>query len=257
MALSNWDLLAIGNDGKTCDGIVHGKLASVEIYKNWIYVSSEKMYQEGGSYIYPVIALINSGDLQIGGLAISAIRHPSQNSIFVFVHASTHDENNKEIPNYFAGIGCYGYYSKIKEFLKWKGIDIKYEDYIEGSRNYRIGPNNETIPLGKSVDYISLHDKDGNKVYETEIDEEFGELTDFVGVTPETFEGFKKWMETDISEEYGYGLDFRKWFESIDWSKIKRFNQGDAFFVSYENAGTEIGKQEDDTILTRIIKNEK
>ena len=31
MALSNWDLLAIGNDGKSCDGIVNGKIASLEI----------------------------------------------------------------------------------------------------------------------------------------------------------------------------------------------------------------------------------
>ena len=35
MALSNWDLLAIGKDGKSCDGIVKGKHASLEIYKNW------------------------------------------------------------------------------------------------------------------------------------------------------------------------------------------------------------------------------
>lgn len=257
MALSNWDTLSIGNDGKSCDGTVKGKLASLEIYKNWAYVSSEKMYQEGGHYIEPVIASVNSGDLQIGDLDINAIRHPSQNSIFVFVDASTYDENSKEAPNYFAGIGCYGYFSRVEEFLKWKGVNIEFEDYIEGSRNYRVGPDGETIPLKKSVDYILLYDKDNNKLYESEIDEEFGELTDFVGVMPETFEAFKKWLTTEVKNEYQYHPSFITWLDSIDWNSLTRFNQGDAFFVGSENASTEVGEQEDDTIMMKVLKNEK
>jgi hypothetical protein len=254
MALSNWDLLAIGNDGKSCDGTVKGKLASLQIYKNWIYISSEKMYQNGGNYVDPVIASITDGNLHIGGLNITAIRYPLQDSIFVFVNASTYDENHKEVPNYFAGIGCYGYYTKIKEFLKWKSINIEYDDYIVGSRNYKIGPKYETIPLGKTIEFISLHDKDGNKLYESDIDEEFGELTDFVGVMPETFEAFKNWLKNEISEDYGYYESFKKWFENIDWKSLMRFNQGDAFFVGANDASTKIGEQNDETIMTNALK---
>jgi hypothetical protein len=254
MALSNWDLLAIGKNGKSCDGIVKGKIASLEIYKNWAYVSSEKMYQDGGPYINPIIASVSSGDLQIGRLHINAIRHSLQNSIFVFVNASTYDNNSKEHSNYFAGIGCYGYYTKIKEFLKWKGIEFPYHDYMEGSRNYRTGINNETIPLEKSVDYISLHDKDGNLLYETEIDEEFGELTDFVGVMPETFEAFKKWLTIDVKDDNKYSKSFNKWLDSIKWDSLTRFNQGDAFFVGSKEAATNVGNQNEDTILMNILK---
>ena len=102
MALSNWDLLAIGKDGKSCDGTVKGKFASLEIYKNWAYLSSEEMYREGGHFSKPVIGSIISGDFEIAGLSIVAIRHSLQNSIFVFVDASTYNKNNKQIPNYFA-----------------------------------------------------------------------------------------------------------------------------------------------------------
>lgn len=253
MALSNWDLLAIGKNGKSCDGTVKGKLASLEIYKNWAYVSSEKMYQ-GGNYVDPVIASVNSGEVEIADLRISAIRHPSQSSIFIFVDASTYDKNSKERPNYFAGIGCYGYYSKVDEFLKWKGIDIKYDDYLNGSRNYRMEPNGETTHLEKTVKFIILRDKEGNHIYETEIDEEFGELTDFVGVMPETFEAFKKWLMTEIKEEHKYTKSFNKWLDKIDWKSLTRFNQGDAFFVGDENASTTVGEQNQDTILMNILK---
>ena len=74
---------------------------------------------------------------------------------------------------------------------------------------------------------------------------------------PKTFEAFKKWIDTDISEEYGYIEAFRKWYDSIDWKSLTRFNQGDAFFVGNENASTEVGKQEDDTILMKGLKNLK
>lgn len=254
MALSNWDLLAIGSDSKSCDGVVHGRAASLEIYKCWAYVSSKSMYDPNGGFSNNVIASINSGDISIGGLNITAIRHPLQSSIFVFVDAPTYDENNKRRSNFFAGIGCYGYYTKIKEFLKWKGIDIEYDDYIEGSSNYITGPNDETIPLKKSVGYISLHDKDGNKIYESIVDEEFGELSEFVGVMPETLEAFKNWLKTEISEEYGYYEEFRKWFEDIDWNTISRFNQGDAFFIGREESSTNVGEQDKDTIISKILK---
>jgi hypothetical protein len=70
----------------------------------------------------------------------------------------------------------------------------------------------------------------------------------------ETFEAFKKWLETEISEEYGYNKSFQKWFESIDWKSLMRFNQGDAFFVGSDDASTKVGEQNDETIITKALK---
>ena len=101
---------------------------------------------------------------------------------------------------------------------------------LPGSCNYRSTPDGKTIPLENLVDYLSLYDKENNCLYESEIDEEFGELTIFVGVMPKTLEAFKKWMFDEIKEEHSC-KSFDKWFNSIDWEALTRFNQGDAFFV--------------------------
>ena len=118
MALSNWDLLAIGKNGKSCDGVVKGKNASLEIYKNRAHIHSEEMWIEECGYLKPIIATVDQGNLNICNLDIYTIRHKLQNSIFVFVDAGYYDKNSKKHNNFFAGIGCYGYHSKIDEFLK-------------------------------------------------------------------------------------------------------------------------------------------
>lgn len=252
MALSNWDTLAIGNNGKSCEGEVKGKLASLEIYKNWAYIHSTKMWNEGTGYIKDTIAQVNSGNIDIGGLHIYAERNNSQNAIFVFVDAGTY--NKKKHDNFFAGIGCYGYYSKVEEYLKWKGINIEYVDYTTGSRNYRIGENGKTVSLDKFVNTIIFYDKNDNQINEIEVDEAFGELTDFVGVMPKTFEAFKTWLTTEIADEYKYIEGFKKWLKKINWDELTRYNQGDAFFVGNDEASTLVGKQENETLLIKALK---
>jgi len=249
MALSNWDLLAIGNDGKNCDGIVNGKIASLEIYKDWAHIISKKMWIPDSDYTNDVIAIVNSGNINIGGLDIYAIRHDLQSSIFVFVDASYFGKNNHMYTNYFAGIGCYAYYTKIDEFLKWKNIDIKYDECTHGSRNY----SKKTGEHSKFVDYIQLFDKD-NLLLETEVDEEFGELTDFVGVMPQTFEAFKNWLTTEIAYEFRYDSKFSTWLNKINWNEITRYNQGDTIFVGSKNASTTVGNQNNDTLLSNMFK---
>ena len=259
MALSNWDLLAINKKGKSCDGIVKGKLASLEIYKNWVHIMSEKMWNEDCGFVKPVIATIHSGNMYLGGLDIYSIRHPKQSSIFVFVDATTYGKyvegkTSRKYPNFFAGIGCYGYYDRIDEFLKWKNIDIECDRYCKGSRNYVIDEDGNYKHPGKFIEYLEFFDKNSNKILEVEVDEEFGELTEFVGVMPETLEAFKNWLNTDISEEFKYDKEFKKWLDSIDWNEITRFNQGDAFFVGSDNAETLVGKQDNGTILEKAFK---
>jgi len=254
MALSNWDLLAIDKKGKSCNGVIKNKIASLTIYKNWAYIDSTKMWNDGTGFVKPVIAQINNGNLHIAGLNITAIRHSLQNSIFVFVDASTYDKNSKCNSNLFAGIGCYGYYSRIDEYLRWKGIKLKYADYTTGSRNYKIGENEEIILLNKFIDIISLFDEKDNLLAEYEVDTKFGELTDFVGIMPETFKAFKNWITIEIVEEYKYNKYFEKWLESINWNELMRFNQGDTFFTNVDNVSTLVGKQEKDTLLMKLLK---
>lgn len=61
-------------------------------------------------------------------------------------------------------------------------------------------------------------------------------------------------MKNEISEDYGYHDSFKKWFESIDWESLMRFNQGDAFFIGANNASTKIGEQNNETIITKALK---
>jgi len=245
MALSNWDILAINSEGKSCDGIFQHKEMSVEIYKNWLSIKSPKQWNEKSDFSEPVIAHINSGDLNICGVDIKSIRGP-QNSVFVFIESYKYNDNKNFDKNYFAGIGCYGYYSKVKEYLKWKGIKIKYDEYNVGSSNY----DHETgEPSDEWNEYITLW-KDSKVIKEIKVDKSFGELTEFVGVMPSTLENFKNWLERVVKDSYG--KDVKKWFDSINWNELIRFNQGDAFFTDPVNVGTKIGEQEN-TIISKLI----
>ena len=61
------------------------------------------MYPEHCEFTKPIIASFYNGSMEIGGLRITAIRHPLQNSIFVFVNASKYDKKYRKYSNYFAG----------------------------------------------------------------------------------------------------------------------------------------------------------
>jgi hypothetical protein len=246
MALSNWDLLAIGSNSKSCDGSIKNDNIEFEIYKNWLYA---KIKTEDD----PHIISIEEGRLSIGNASVYAIRDELQNSIFVFITISY--QNKEKIVykyKYLAGIGCYGCYDKIKEYLKYKNLDITYKDCWISSRNYKLDGNGGTIPLNEFIESIIFEKSDGTSL-EVDVDKEFGELTEFVGVMPETFKAFRKWIEIDIKEEKKYNKNFNKWLDKIDWDNLSRFNQGDAFFIGGEKAQTLVGEQNKNTILGDII----
>lgn len=252
MALSNWDTLAINNDGKSCDGSCRNDLIEIEIYKNFAYIRSPKMWQESGGFTKPTIMQIIQGNIDIGGMGIIAKRDNSQNSIFVFADYSYYEGKEKQ-PKYFAGIGCSAYYTRVKEYLEWKGLDYKYDEYTTGWTNYDIKNDTprdyEYIHLSKNGKYFK--DKDGFML-EIEIDPAFGELTIYTGVMNKTIQSFKKWLKTDIIDKYD--KDKQEWFNKINWKNLSRFNQGDAFFVGEDNSNTKVGMQEKETIMEKIIK---
>lgn len=247
MALSNWDTLAINNQGKGCDGTFGNKDVSIDIYKNWVYLRSPKMWHEGMSYVKPTIASINHGNINIGGLQIEARRGP-QNAIFVFAYHSYTTPKNKYKHKYFAGIGCYGFYDKIKEYFGWANLPYdKDGDYAVGSSNY----DEETCEFAGEGKWFQLIYKYENDSVDTiKVDPDFGELTDWVGVMPSTLEEFKEWLIEVIDD---CSPDAKKWFDKIDWKNLTRYNQGDAFFVGADDAQTKVGEQKDDTILGKII----
>jgi hypothetical protein len=245
MALSNWDTLAIGPDGKSNNGeFEFDNGTSVEIYKNWAHVANKAMYKEDATqFTNNIVGHVNHGDISMGGVEISAIRGP-QNAIFIL--ATSYIKDDKEYrKHHFAGIGCSGYHTKIEEFIEWKGLDVEYDDVWNSSSNY-----NGDEYLDGFRDFLTFF-KDGEQVLQVMVDEEFGELTDWVGVMPTTLEEFKSFLEKEIGD---YNTSGEEWLESIDWNELTRFNQGDAFFIGTDEAQTKVGEEEE-TIASQLIDN--
>jgi hypothetical protein len=265
MALSNWDTLGIGPDGKSNNGeYTFNNGTKVEIYKNWAFLANEKMYtKETADHQEPIIGSVNKGDVNIGGVTIKAERGP-QNSIFILASKSTYHKDaegdDKFTYEHFAGIGCYGFESRIDEYLQWKGITIPFEhtDVTTGSQNYRRDEEGNDIPLDGFIDTITFYrfDKNDDDVVEhmnIEVDKEFGDLTGWVGVLPSTMEEFKTFLKKHSGK---YERHAKAWFETIDWDELTRFNQGDAFFIGAENSQTKVGESEE-TIFEQIVDSMK
>lgn len=105
MALSNWDTMAFGNDGKPANEFVVGN-ASVVPYKNWLYVRDADMWCEKRQFVKDTIAHITEGDINISKFHILARRHTEQNAIFFYVESWINDETLR-----FCGVAGNGYYS--------------------------------------------------------------------------------------------------------------------------------------------------
>lgn len=205
MALSNWDTLAINKDGKPAPGrhtFTGG--TTLEIYKNWCYVSNEKMYVKESSFEPPVIASINGCDMNLAGLTIKAIRG-KQDSIFLFAQAG-----HEETFEVFAGIGCYGYGNTFEQYCKEHNIEYIPYDYtssiwVDGKQRESVGwwePKSEMV-LDEGTD-----------------------LHPWVGVEPGTLADFKAWLQS--LDEVNNG-----WFNKINWDELVRFNQGDFYFAQH------------------------
>jgi hypothetical protein len=231
MALSNWDLLAFNTQGEPCEGIfTHGN-TSVRIYKNWAYVDNKTMWQEGGSYIKPVIAEVYQGDLTIHNVNILAKRHADQSSIFIICTAGYSDE--KEI---MVGIGCCGYLNDTKIYTEKLKLDL--ENYTWYSC---LGRKD-----GKSYVGVSgfPNNPDTHSMLEIEVpaemvipDEEM-----YIGVSETTYKAFLEFLDREAEN----ATIPKEYVDKIKASTAIRFNQGDRYFA--DNLGndgipaTEVGK---------------
>jgi len=114
MALSNWDIMAFGPDGKPCNGVLEGidGQGSVEIYKNWVYVHHPKMWYEGSYFINDTVASIREGTVAIGSFRIHNICPNYQQAVFTFVQTYSFGDSargGRSESRFMAGIGCYAY----------------------------------------------------------------------------------------------------------------------------------------------------
>lgn len=243
MALSNWDCLAFNNEAKACNGTFEHFMHknSISIYKNWVYVRSELMWNSSSSFQNPTIAQIGSGSIELAGFDIEAVRGPQDG---IFIYASCTDYREDKIKRYhFAGIGCSGYINTIEEVLKKAGREPKDDEmWYEGSNH-----------LGQY--FIGCFNTNEQIVYwDTKTQGPYNHDSDWIGVLPSTVEEFFKWL-TSLAQDYEE--DFKEWIEKCKKADLLRFNQGDMFFAN--NAGVELSAtkpgESHAPIFNEVLKN--
>lgn len=263
MALSNWDTLAIDRNGKSCVGKTNFKTGiNIEIYKNWVYLFSKKNWSDETGFGKPYIGSINEGEGSILGINYNAKRG-LQSGIYIFV---TKWQN--KVKKYFAGIGCYGYHSRVKEYLEnYEGEkNVNEEEWDICSTNTPVSKGGKL--MNSNHDFIEVLRKINPKTYESILDENGKkieyivnpgfELTVWTGVQKETLEDFKQWIEKEcLSIEHD--KKDKKWFDSINWNDLHRFNQGDMFFSNNLNIDLNSSKLEESEkpIIEEILKTKK
>lgn len=228
MAKSDWDSLCIDEDGKSCTGPLTNKDGnSVEVYKNWLYIQSPKMWVEGSSsFTNPTIAQFSEGYIGLAGFDIYAARGKKQNSVFCLVLSyKPGDKFERKIEG---GIGTYGWENEVEIILKKLGR----ESEIEG--DWTSGWSSET---GKFI---------ANWTTGEEISHDYE--TKYIGVTEQSLTEYKEWVK---SLDLGSELD--QWLTKVESNRQLRFNQ-------FDGAGsvTEIGKEiPEEPIVIKIIKQAK
>ena len=254
MALSNWDTLAYGPDGAPCDGSMHGfGSAGVEIYKNWIYIHSPKMWTDCSPFVKDTIAAMNHGDISIGDIQIYAARGP-QNGVMVLVVSSKCPPKGPVEYRFMGGVGCSAYSDPTP--IVMEALGVKKEDWgdIIHFSSYEDGEDWEIL---------SCYPKDSGKddilddtTFKIKSRPEFEAQN--IGVTQETRDFFINWLETEAAPDlYVDDVDdFVQWLQKIKEAPSQRFNQGDAFFVGPEEAATKVGEAED-TIMSKALKPKK
>jgi hypothetical protein len=252
MALSNWELMAFNNSGKTCDGtFVAPSGTEIEIYKNKLYVHNAAMWdaeKENHNFTKPIIAAIYEGNMHLAGVQI-VTKRGKQDGIYVFVYFSKYnDKTKKSTYRFFAGIGCSAYDDPSKRLAKAMNVDLnKWKPIAFGS-----GWNGDQ-------EYISMcceHRTIPKKVKDWEIDatpKNKALESKYVGVAKSTYNDFIKWLKKTVEETCYSGKEAKQWLERVMACSPERCNQGDAFFVGIKNAKTKLGKQNKETMLGKMI----
>lgn len=252
MALSNWDTLAVDQEGKPCGGsFVFPSGISVDIHKNWIYVNDPKAWRKGSGYVEPVVMQVEEGKITYQEIHIQAIRGPKNGIYFTAWHTEYPDykidagnvqiaEGSKlqdPVTVGMVGIGCYGFEDRVERVLKSLGRENEISD---AWCSYSTTDDTGTCYLVNNVDT-------GEEIEDKNYDPD----NSWVGVEKEEVDFLKKFL----TDKDNYNIPEK--LRNIDLSLATRFNQGDAFFADEAGVGvqaTEPGKAET-PILNKIISN--
>jgi hypothetical protein len=227
MALSNWDTLAFGLDGQPCNGVFSHEGNSVQIYKNWIYISSEKMWTEESGFSKNVIAAIERGTVQLAGF------------------------NIRVVEAHFCGVGVYGFQDNVPMVLKKLGRegDEDKGTWIEGSTHGGDKGAQYHIQNIETGEKIVFHDEDKDGKYEI--------MSNWVGVEPDTANQLFEWISQLAEFEQDEGME--EWIEKCRTAKALRFNQGDQYFadnMGFDVPTTEVGEAEK-PIIGNMLKDKE
>jgi hypothetical protein len=240
MALSNWDRLAIGSDGKFCeDGriVVNGRF--VELYKNWLYVGDYNLEKwkhfipgKGGEaglvppFVNGVLAQIEAGEVEMCGFRVKAVRGPQESVMCLVVYRDGGERR------FFGGVGGYGYDDQVPRIMKKAGKRGIPKGYRVFSVNYGYSKKGDTV--GIDLESLEKTDKDDKGRLETRLISNWVSVpkseeleAKWVGILPATVEVFRKFLHDSVDE-----FDAVEWYEMIKWEGLVRVNQGDAFFAN-------------------------
>jgi len=236
MSLSSWDTLAFNTEGEACNGVLVVGNASVEIYKNWLYVRNKEMWKEKeGQFTNNVIAEINHGHVELSRFDIIAKRHDEQNSIFVCA-TSGYGEDKKVL----VGIGCYGFLDTARIYVEKMGLDPN-KEWMGGSSHHD----------GITEEVVSCFTEGGVEDHIVPKDIVISYENAWVGVSETTYKAFIEFL---IDMEEGGMID-KEYLDKIKKAEALRFNQGDAFFskaLIQDIPATEI-EQSEQPIFSKII----
>lgn len=224
MALSNWDTVAFGEDGKSCRGdFKHPRTGvELELYKNWVYVRSEAMWDEQASYfVNNTIAQIEEGTVSLGGWEISAARG-SQNSVFLLASYTEKNGEGRYVSRFVGGISGSGYKDRVWEVLTNLGREAEADQYWGEFSKWD----------GKEHTYnLKNYDTGEEIVFHREsIDGKYDYAADWIGILNSTVNEYIKWVEslTDPDDK-----SLVEWLNKVKDAEKLRYNQGDAYFADH------------------------
>lgn len=253
MALSNWDTLAVDENGQSTNGVFVSPLGvSVEFYKNWLYVRDSKGWQEGGRFVEPTVMQIDHASLSYKDVSIRAVRGP-QNGVYAVVETTIyppsvaedcpkckakaksyrHEQDCADFVDtkhlVMIGCGVYGYSGE-----EWVGVTDESKKYLS---DWIKRSDEEEIPMPRQL-FNKLATEDDIKT----------RLAD------------KGQRVTRVTEENVFvayeSFQFEEHIRQIDLSKALRFNQGDMYFAN--KLGVDVPAtppgQADESILIKALK---
>ena len=248
MALSNWDMTALGFNGSSVEPLLDIDGFHIDIYKHWLHIEKQ---EETPMAFYDGKLFLQK---ESHGITIHGLQKDDAGFFLV-----EYWDNEKEETSYWAGMGCYAYddnVPRIIEYLKNRGEDVP--DSVS-SEHICVGSTHTTDDYGKRLSYHTLdffgenYSSQNNFTISEEDWEAYGLESKAVGITPETYQEFLDWLESFSDSKEIYGFDYQSWLKKAKHAQPYRCNQGDRYLIGYEASFSELGKAEENTVFLNLV----